>query len=112
MFWIEALQALHCLESSWRNNSRDFCLVPTGKLHHALAGGEGDPCVGQIKVAGRWVRHAQDGQQCAGWPHVALAGIARAGRWRDLELSRRTAVTVWSDAEQGVTGCDAVRPLT
>jgi hypothetical protein len=78
MFWIEALKAFHCAESSWGNNSRDFCLVPTGKLHHVEARGEGDPSVGQIKVAGRWARHAQDGQQYAGWPHVALSGISKS----------------------------------
>jgi hypothetical protein len=65
MFLIEAEKASHCTESSWLNNKREFCLVPTGKLHHALAEGEGDPSVGQIKVAGRWVPHTQDGQQYA-----------------------------------------------
>jgi hypothetical protein len=61
-----ALKAFHCTESSWKNKSRDFCLVPTGKLHHTLAEGERerDPNVGQIKVAGRWVRH------CTRWTPI------------------------------------------
>jgi len=41
-------------------------------------GTEGAPSVGQIKLAGRWVRHAQDGQQYAGWPHVALSGVIKS----------------------------------
>jgi len=62
MFWIEALKAFHCMESSWRNNSRDCCLVLTGKLHHAVAGGEREtPVLVRLKLLdGRCGMHKMD----------------------------------------------------
>jgi hypothetical protein len=49
-------------------------------LHHAMGGGgrERETPVLVSKIAGRWVRHTQDGQQYAGWPHVALSGVSKS----------------------------------
>jgi hypothetical protein len=70
---MEGRKAFHCMASSWKNNDRDFCLVPTGKLHHALgAGREGHPSVGQIKLVGRWVLYTQ-GEQTLPASHMWLS---------------------------------------
>jgi hypothetical protein len=89
MFWIEALKAFHCKESSWRNNSRDFCLVPTGKLHHAVAGGEREtPVLVRLKLLdGGCGMHKMDNSMLVGHMWRCL-GLARAGRWRNLALSQ------------------------
>ena len=90
MFWIEALKGFHCTESSWRNNSRDFCLVPTGKLHHAVAGGEREtPVLVRLKLL-----DGGCGNNMLGGHMWRCLGLARAGRWRDLELSQWTRITV------------------